>query len=148
MRRTATYVLTVLENLVLGKSCDPLLEVAVADAQYGPLLVQKRHARGQHRHLVLQAGAEQTDGRFTKLQQHNISQSNSNSNSKQATPTKFFTRGTVDETKNQKLFPCMFLDLWLQVPASRRAVLHVRLNRVFWNRAQRVRPQQVSRTGQ
>jgi hypothetical protein len=47
--------LTVLENLVLSKSCDPLLEVAVADGQYGPLLIQKCHARRQHGHLVLQS---------------------------------------------------------------------------------------------
>ena len=48
-------VLTILEDLVLCKRRDPLLEVAVADGQDRPLLIQKRHPRREHGHLVLQS---------------------------------------------------------------------------------------------
>uniref|UniRef100_A0A0A8YU52 Uncharacterized protein n=1 Tax=Arundo donax TaxID=35708 RepID=A0A0A8YU52_ARUDO len=46
--------MSILEDLVLRQSCDPLLEVAVADGQYRPLLIQKCHPRRQYGHLVLQ----------------------------------------------------------------------------------------------
>ena len=50
-------VLTILEDLVLRKRRDPLLEVAVADGQDRPLLIQKRHPRREHGHLVLQSNS-------------------------------------------------------------------------------------------
>jgi hypothetical protein len=52
--------LTVLEDLVLRQRGDPLLEVAVADGEDGPLLVQERHPGRQHGHLVLQGNTIET----------------------------------------------------------------------------------------
>ena len=50
-------VLTILEDLVLSKRRDPLLEVAVPDGQDRPLLIQKCHPRREHGHLVLQSNS-------------------------------------------------------------------------------------------
>lgn len=47
-------LMSVLEKLVLRQSRDPLLEVAVADGEDRPLLIQEGHPRRQHGHLVLQ----------------------------------------------------------------------------------------------
>ena len=92
--------LTILEDLVLSKSCDPLLEVAIADGQYGPLLIQKCHAGRQHGHLVLQS--QQTIKLTIDL--HLLAE-----------------QANKQLRQNSKLFACslvglIFFPFWLQIP--------------------------------